>query len=459
MASTVRKPVYGKRPPCSYQGRLEERILKACALRLEKSRKPEKPEDFICYTDSDEEEDTPASQQKILNTSFSIVDYIRSREMGLKESRTFNRDYGSRHILAHDMFREHPISLNNMNKVFCSQWLSDRQVVFGTKCNKLMVYDVVTERIDQIPSLNGKRETNLDAPQADSFHGIHAVQINPSHTLLASGAKNSNEIAVYRLPTLDPVCVGQGAHRDWVLDLCWLDDKFLVSGSTDTRLALWKFDEENTYLLEDSLPCYLFVDALDVRECKYAQKIRALAFNNVKRELAALSLNGYIHIWDVERFRQKLSRKLPSCQDNVCMAVQNTGALYAIGCKSYTLLLDSRTLQPVKKIPSRYSGCGIRSASFQSNILTIGTGVGMIMFYDLRAGKYLESSINSSRTVILKSSRGYVFPDEELMDGFHQVKYTPAIYTHCYDFSGTRLFSAGGPLPANIYGNYAGLWQ
>lgn len=32
----------------------------------------------------------------------------------------------------------------------------------------------------------------------------------------------------------------------------------------------------------------------------------------------------------------------------------------------------------------------------------------MLMFYDLKAGKYLESSINSSRTVILKGSKGYV---------------------------------------------------
>jgi WD repeat-containing protein 40A len=51
------------------------------------------------------------------------------------------------------------------------------------------------------------------------------------------------------------------------------------------------------------------------------------------------------------------------------------------------------------------------------------------------------------------------FPDEEYIDGFQHIKYTPAIYTHCYDSSGTRLFTAGGPLPANLYGNYAGLWQ
>lgn len=100
----------------------------------------------------------------------------------------------------------------------------------------------------------------------------------------------------------------------------------------------------------------------------------------------------------------------------------------------------------------------------------------MLMFYDVRAGKYLESSINASRTVVLKASKGYVvsehatyalsrfsiypfqFPEEE-MDGFQQIKYVPAIYTHCYDYSGTRLFAAGGPLPANLVGNYAGIWQ
>lgn len=114
-----------------------------------------------------------------------------------------------------------------------------------------------------------------------------------------------------------------------------------------------------------------------------------------------------MHLFNAETFSQKMSRKLPNCQENVCIACQENG-LYAVGCRSYTLLLDPRTLQAVKKIASRYNGCGIRSASFQQNILTIGTGLGMLMFFDVRAGKYLESSINTSRTVVLKASKGYV---------------------------------------------------
>ncbi|KAG8224098.1 hypothetical protein J437_LFUL001792 [Ladona fulva] len=498
MAQIQRLPIYGKRPACAENSRLEERRSRVRALRLDRARKSDKPEDFMCYDDSDEEE---LESVHVLNTSFSFVDYIRSREMGNQrlEPMSVSSEYGTRHMLTHEMFKEHTVPLRSMNKVFCSQWLSDRQVVFGTKCNKLMVYDVATQRLDRIPSLQGR----LGCGPPEQQCGIHSVQINPSRTLLATGARNSCEIAVYRLPTLDPVCVGEGAHRDWVFDMCWLDDQFLVSGSRDTHMALWRIEDEpkeepvcegrihqqqqNEWtkscclrggteppprMLEEQeeddqnpnaatklhIPSYQHVTAVAVKECKAAQKVRSLAFNRCFEEIAALSLNGYIHIWSASNFKQKLSRKLPSSQENVCLAIQE-GGMYAVGCRSYTLLLDARTLQAVKKISTRYSGCGIRSASFQRNVLTIGTGLGVLMFYDLRAGKYMESSINSSRTVVMKASRGWVFPDDEFLDVMQNLKYTPAIYTHCYDSSGTRLFTAGGPLQANLYGNYAGVWQ
>lgn len=70
---------------------------------------------------------------------------------------------------------------------------------------QLMVYDVMSKHLDQIPSLVGGR----DAGPGDAQCGIHAVQINPSRSLLATGARNSSEVAVYRLPTLDPVCLGE----------------------------------------------------------------------------------------------------------------------------------------------------------------------------------------------------------------------------------------------------------
>lgn len=154
------------------------------ALRLERNRKPEKPEDFVCYESSDEEPETVMEGKQFLRTSYNFVDYVRAREGNSREVRKINQEYGSRHILTHDLFKEYSVSLNNMNKVFCSQWLSDRQVVFGTKCNKLMVYDVSTQKLDQIPSLHGRQTNHGGAAVVEQQCGIHSVQINPSRFVL-----------------------------------------------------------------------------------------------------------------------------------------------------------------------------------------------------------------------------------------------------------------------------------
>ena len=62
----------------------------------------------------------------------------------------------------------------------------------------------------------------------------------------------------------------------------------------------------------------------------------------------------------------------------------------------------------IKKIPSRNNGSNIRSVSFKGNILTIGNGGGNIVFWDVRAAKFLESTMNTNRAVTLKASRGWV---------------------------------------------------
>ena len=100
-------------------------------------------------------------------------------------------EYATRHMLSNAMLKEYQISQANTNKVFCSQWLSHKQVIFGTKCNKLMVLDVNTKHLDQIPSLASSE--NSSPP--DQECGIHSIEMNPSQTLLATGARNSNDVA------------------------------------------------------------------------------------------------------------------------------------------------------------------------------------------------------------------------------------------------------------------------
>jgi len=180
-------------------------------------------------------------------------------------------EYTSRYVLTHDMLRETQISLGYINKVFCSKWLSSRQVVFGTKCNKLLVYDVNMRRVDAIPTLSNSRANH---PEVQG--GLHAIELSPSRSFLATGARNSSDIAVYRLPTLDPVCVGEGGHRDLIMGMCWLDDQFLVSGSKDSRMALWRINEDHMEFPdggEEACPTFATIHPLSVKEVRTAQRV------------------------------------------------------------------------------------------------------------------------------------------------------------------------------------------
>lgn len=41
---------------------------------------------------------------------------------------------------------------------------------------------------------------------------------------------------------------------------------------------------------------------------------------------------------------------------------------------------------------------------------------------------------------------------------FRNASIANAVYTHCYDSSGTRLFTGGGPLQFGLCGSYAAVW-
>ncbi|XP_070541875.1 DDB1- and CUL4-associated factor 12-like [Ptychodera flava] len=388
----------------------------------------------------------------------SVFQYTQGRQVGLAKP---PRDAISR-LSAQKMpllLREHEFNLGEVNKVFASEWLSENQVIIGTKCNTLLVLDLQTKQKFQIPLLKGEGDTLSETRTG----GIHSITINPSRMLLATGGEDPNTPAVYKLPTFDPVCLGKNCHKDWIFSMAWLDDQFLVTGSRDNTIALWSINEDiyrDIDMPGCPLPRYMRITPIARETCKSGEKVRALVFNDLTQEIAALSTNGNIHMWDASTLSQKFTNELPYCRENVCLSVAKDLSIYAVGSQSHVSFLDSRTLKSVGSIYTKEGGSGVRSVSFNEHITTIGTGAGSVLFFDVRAGRYLDLECCSGEACSLKTGKGFLQRDEIYREYFaDQERYPNSVYTHCYDMSRTRLLVAGGPLSSGLHGNYAAIWQ
>ena len=100
-----------------------------------------------------------------------------------------------------------------------------------------MVVDVQSGCLDNIPSL---KSSDNSTPAACPC-GIHSIAVNPSKTLLATGAENTNDLAVYKLPTFDPVCVGEVNLRGCSLTKYCLGDWIHFEGRQLSNLVFFFF--------------------------------------------------------------------------------------------------------------------------------------------------------------------------------------------------------------------------
>ncbi|XP_003931155.2 DDB1- and CUL4-associated factor 12-like protein 2 [Saimiri boliviensis] len=425
----------------------------------------------------------PKRQRRPL-TRLSVVHYLKGREVGARGSAGLQgfeselRGYAVQRLP--ELLTERQLDLGTLNKVFASQWLNSRQVVCGTKCNTLVVVDVQSGHITRIPLI---RDKDGSLTQARRSSGIHAIELNPSKTLLATGGENPNSLAVYRLPTLDPLCLGdRHGHKDWIFAIAWLSDTVAVSGSRDGTVALWRMDPDIldgtiAWHSEVGLPVYAHIRPRDVHSIPRVstnagnRKVRALAFSGKNQELGAVSLDGYFHLWKVRSTLSRLlSIRLPYFRDNVCLTYCDEMSVYAVGSHSHVSFLDLRQgQQNIRPLCSREGGTGVRSLSIYRHMITVGTGHGSLLFYDIRAQKFLEertpAGLDSAlepagRKLRLDCGRGWLNHDDFWVNYFAGVEELPsALYTHCYNWPEMKLFVGGGPLPAGLHGNYAGLWS
>ncbi|XP_049848559.1 DDB1- and CUL4-associated factor 12-like [Schistocerca gregaria] len=346
--------------------------------------------------------------------------------------------------------KEKPIPenmLSSLDKIFTSHWIDEDTIITGGKDNKLIIWDLseplITSREIKLPS--GISEMPLDNC------GIHSITASPMNNYLATGAQNPSELAIFSIPDMKPRALLTG-HKDWTFDCCWLSENDIVSVSRDKGLCMWN----TSNISADSPSLSILTPSHSIKA--HSRKVRKVKTNLTRCKLATLSADATMKIWDAPRLHCLSTSFLPETQELVCLEWNFETNCILIGSQSGIQMIDPSSNKLVLNLNSMGSDWGIRSLSSNQNRVTIGTGIGKLYFYDLRKMCFEKTREQQPTPLFLQGTKAYLKRDMFYERYFSGFDIPQAIYTHEYSPSGTRLFTAGGPLIFGLTGAYAALW-
>ncbi|KIZ04367.1 WD repeat-containing protein 40A [Monoraphidium neglectum] len=383
----------------------------------------------------------------------------------------------------------------DVDKAFCSAWISPDSVLVGTKCNSLLLVDVVTRRHRRValPPKPAVRQAPELMYNPDGHCGMHAMDVSPDGRYVVTGGRAAEDAVVLRRDTLTPVQTFSG-HADWIFGLAWVTESHFVSGSRDGTIKLWAVvePEDGGYAAESTAPL-----ASVLENKRTLAKQRDIKCWVPDGRIVSLGVDGTV--------------VLEGARELACLAVQDR--LVAAGSRFHIHLLDLRQrCAAAGTIP--LTDNGVRSLQLAGHVLSAGTGDAGVAFFDLRYLRRAKGPRLRDLTPGGAGSTGGVAgrpparPPVERLRGSRRVRpllrwpperadslhaeddpfdaergHQPlelghlqlpliastssntsgwevreTVYTHSWDASGTRLFMAGGPLAVGNSGCAMSAW-
>ena len=290
-------------------------------------------------------------------------------------------------------------------------------------------------------------------PYGGAHGGAHAIaQTKTKDRLCVSGGPQHDIVGFERKgDDIVPAYALRG-HEDVVFGIDFINRDTLASASRDGSLKVFRLPRETSdeYAIRRSPVVTITFDGYWGES--QSDKLRGvkLVYDLPSPQLASITSSGKVQQFDAATLhRVGEGYKLQGFAETTCIATD--GRVVAVGSRTHIGFVDFRMRGVIDSIAvtsgANEAARTTRSLSFResASILTIGGGRGNVEFFDACKREYLKSPDGRERTL----------SHPQLSDDAP----APAILSHEWDPTGTRLLVAGGPLLENVPGFYVGLWR